>query len=306
MTEANSDRPQPGIVEAIAPNVRRILCDNPSPMTHWGTNSYIVGDKDVVIIDPGPVHEAHIQALISAIDAYQTVHAIIVTHSHKDHSPLARPLAQRLGVPVLAFGASYAGRSKVMNQLAQSGFVGGGEGVDQDFKPDITVQDGQVLVFGALSLEVIHTPGHMGNHICLAYGDDCFTADHVMGWATSLVSPPDGDLTDFMASCEKLASRQWRTFFPGHGHPISQPNQRLSDLIAHRRTREQQIIDQLDKEAGTVAQLTQKIYQDVPKNLWPAAERNVLAHLIDLHQRNLVTTSQDIDPKQVFRLSEKK
>jgi glyoxylase-like metal-dependent hydrolase (beta-lactamase superfamily II) len=275
-------------------------------MTLWGTNSYIAGNKDVVIIDPGPVHEAHLRALISGIDACQTVHAVIVTHSHKDHSPLARPLADHLGVPVLAYGASSAGRSEVMNKLANSGFVGGGEGVDLDFEPDITVQDAQVLRFGTLSLDVIHTPGHMGNHICLAYGEDCFTADHVMGWATSLVSPPDGDLTDFMESCEKLSNRQWRSFFPGHGHPILQPNQRLSDLIAHRKSREQQILDQLAKAAGTVTQLTQKIYQDVPRNLWPAAERNVLAHLIDLRQRQLVTTSQDIDPKQVFRLSEKK
>ncbi len=261
-----------------------VTAPNPSPLTYKGTNSYVVGEERVVVIDPVPIIGSHFDALVDAVGP-RPVDAVIVTHSHKDHSPLSFRLAQQFGVPVLGFGPSDAGRSEVMETLV--GQIGGGEGIDTDFTPDRCVVDGEE-VFG---LTVVHTPGHMGNHICLEYGDVLFSGDHVMGWATSLVSPPDGDLTDFMTSCRKLRSRPSRRYFPGHGDPIEMPMERLDWLIAHRLDREEQILSALSQGPADTKALTRAVYQDVAEHLWPAAERNVIAHLIDLVGQNKVAPS---------------
>ncbi|WP_050927839.1 MBL fold metallo-hydrolase [Aestuariivita boseongensis] len=273
----------------LSDSLRRIVAPNPSPMTYRGTNTYLVGTRDLAVIDPGPDMPAHLQAILDAVGPGQEITRIIVTHTHIDHSPLARPLARATGAPVLAFGDATAGRSAVMAQLAQGGLAGGGEGVDTDFAPDRTVADGEFISGSDWALEVIHTPGHIGNHIALAWGEICFTADHVMGWASSLVSPPDGDLTDFMASCARLQARNWSVFHPGHGAPIDDPAGRLDWLVGHRRAREAAILQALEAGPQTARTLAETIYTETPPALLPAAERNVFAHLVDLHGKKSVS-----------------
>ena len=282
MTPPDDFDPIIGLAETLENGVRRIVAPNPSPMTYRGTNTYIVGTRDLAVIDPGPKSDTHLQAILDAVGADQKITHIIVTHTHLDHSPLARSLAAATGATILAFGDATAGRSDAMKALAASGMVGGGEGIDVDFQPDQTVEDGDFIKGSDWQLEVIHTPGHIGNHICLSWNDLCFTADHVMGWASSLVSPPDGDLTDFMESCAKLEDYDWRVFYPGHGAAINDPSERLDWLIDHRLNREAAILDLLEDAPATARELAKAIYTDTPPALLGAATRNVLAHLIDL------------------------
>ncbi|MGB3243637.1 MAG: MBL fold metallo-hydrolase [Sulfitobacter sp.] len=294
--------PAPGVAQELEPGLRRIVAPNPSPMTYRGTNTYLLGTSDLAIIDPGPLSEPHLEAILSAIQPKQTISHIIVTHSHLDHSPLAKILAERCGAPVLAYGAAFAGRSEVMQTLSQRGLMGGGEGIDTDFSPDTLLADGDRVSGSDWQLEALHTPGHIGNHLCLAWGDACFSADHVMGWASSLVSPPDGDLTDFMASCARLASRTWRIFYPGHGASVSDPAARLDWLVTHRRARETAILDALAKGPADAVNLAEAIYVDTPPALLGAATRNVLAHLVDLTQKSLVAPVGELKAEARFHL----
>lgn len=300
MTPPDDFDPAIGVADILEPGLRRIVAPNPSPMTYRGTNTYILGETDLAVIDPGPDSRAHLQAILDAVSPGQRISHIIVTHTHLDHSPLARPLAAACGAPVLAFGDASAGRSDVMAGFVASGYVGGGEGIDTGFIPDVRVQDGEFVQGPDWMLETLHTPGHIGNHISLAWKDVCFTADHVMGWASSLVSPPDGDLTDFMASCTKLQARHWRVFYPGHGAPITQPAERLEWLVGHRRAREAAILKVLEEGAATASDLAHAIYTDTPAALMGAATRNVLAHLVDLMGKNTVTVQTDLSADAVF------
>jgi len=286
--------PPPGKAVELAPGLRRILAPNPSPMTWRGTNTYLLGDTDLAVIDPGPDNPAHLGAILGARAPGQRISHIIVTHSHVDHSTLARPLSDATGAPVLAFGDAQAGRSAVMTRLARAGLAGGGEGIDMGFQPDQTVRESDLIAGAGWSLKVIHTPGHLGNHIALGWGRTCFTGDHVMGWASSLVSPPDGDLTDFMASCVRLRRDQWQVFYPGHGAPVDDPAARLDWLIAHRHAREAAILSCLRHAPATARDLAAQIYTDTPTALLPAAERNVLAHLIDLTGKYLIAPQGDL------------
>jgi glyoxylase-like metal-dependent hydrolase (beta-lactamase superfamily II) len=293
--------PPIGIAQTLEPGLRRIVAPNPSPMTYRGTNTYLLGTRALAVIDPGPADEAHLAAILGAVDAAQYISHIIVTHTHLDHSPLAKPLAAHTGAPVYAFGDAKAGRSEVMKTLAAAGTVGGGEGIDDGFRPDHEVADAQTIAGADWTLEVLHTPGHIGNHISLAWGDACLTADHVMGWAASLVSPPDGDLSDFMTSCTRLQARKWRVFYPGHGAPVQDPAERLAWLVAHRRGREAAILDALGQGAATASELALQIYTETPAALQTAATRNVLAHLIDLHGRGLVHLDGPLNETASFR-----
>ncbi|MGB5557583.1 MAG: MBL fold metallo-hydrolase [Paracoccaceae bacterium] len=279
---------RPERVERLEPGLRRVLAPNPSPMTHWGTNTYILGEGRVAVIDPGPDSRPHFDAILAALAPGETVSHILVTHSHIDHSPLAAPLAKATGAPVLAFGNSRAGRSAVMEELAAQGGIGGGEGVDLAFTPDETIADAATIAGNGWTLTAHWTPGHLGNHLCFAWGDTVFTGDHIMGWASSLVSPPDGDLTAFMASTRRLAARRDRIFYPGHGAPIQQPQARADWLIRHREARETASLAELSGVARTIPEITARVYHDTAPALRPAAERNVFAHLIDLAGRNLV------------------
>lgn len=297
MTHPSQDRPQAGICTQLAPGIRRVVAPNPSPMTFWGTNSYVVGTGTVAIIDPGPRDPAHLQALLGALAPGETVAAILVTHSHRDHSPLARELAQATGAPIYAFGDSFAGKD---TEIAALSGIGGGEGVDPDFRPDHCLADGETLSVGGSEFTALWTPGHMGNHLCFAVDDVVFSGDHVMGWATSMVSPPDGDLGAFMRALERLAERDDRVFYPGHGAPVEAPQARVHELIAHRRMREAQILQALATAPGTAADLATRIYTDVDPALLPAAARNVLAHLIDLDRRGLATRDAPLSQQTVF------
>lgn len=294
--------PAPGTADRLAPGLVRILANNPSPMTFRGTNTYVLGDTHLAVIDPGPVDPAHLAALMEVIDGRPVSH-IIVTHSHLDHSPLATPLAEQTGAPVLAFGASDTGRSAVMTDLAQAGLAGGGEGIDPDFAPDVIVADGDKIAGGGWDLTVLHTPGHMGNHICLRWGKALFCGDLVMGWASSLVSPPDGDLTDFMSSIARLRALPFTVFYPGHGAPITDPMARLDWLRDHRISREKEVCAALGADAQTVAELTRVIYADIAPNMWPVAARNVFAHLVDLQMRGLVAASPGLSQSAHFQLT---
>jgi glyoxylase-like metal-dependent hydrolase (beta-lactamase superfamily II) len=304
MTQPPDDFDPPvGLAIELAEGLRRIVAPNPSPMTYRGTNTYLLGHRDIAVIDPGPVSEAHLRAILDALEPGQRISHIIVTHTHVDHSPLAAPLAVKTGAPVIAFGGPEAGRSAAMQALAEAGLAGGGEGIDKAFRPDHSVADGEVIEGDGWELEVIHTPGHLGNHIALGWGGACFTADHVMGWATSLVSPPDGDLTDFMQSCRRLRARDFSMFHPGHGAPVRDPAARLDWLIDHRLGREAEILAQLQHGPADAAGLARAIYTDVPAALLPAAERNVFAHLVDLSGRALVQSHGPLSATATFERS---
>ncbi len=303
-TVFNPDDFNPRLGEAVAlePGLRRIVADNPSPMTYRGTNTYLLGEGAVAVIDPGPESGAHMQAILGALRPGEVISHIFVTHSHLDHSPLARPLSEATGAPVLAFGDSFTGRSDVMNALAEGGLAGGGEGVDASFAPDVLLADNETVDGDGWALTALHTPGHFGNHLSFAWGDALFCGDLVMGWASSLVSPPDGDLTDFMASCQRLAEHDWRVFHAGHGAPIETPNARLTWLIEHRLTREAQILAALREAPATAEALATAIYSDTPAALLPAATRNVFAHLVDLYCKNRVSASPQLSATALFRL----
>ncbi|MEQ6248170.1 MBL fold metallo-hydrolase [Sulfitobacter sp. HNIBRBA3233] len=302
MTPPDDFDPPIGVAEQLEPGLRRIVAPNPSPMTYRGTNTYLLGTGDLAVIDPGPANPQHLDAILAALRPGERISHIVVTHTHLDHSPLARPLSRKTGAPILAFGGATAGRSEVMQMLADQGDIGGGEGIDHDFSPDETLTDGAVLAGDGWQLEAIHTPGHIGNHLSLAWGERCFTADHVMGWASSLVSPPDGDLTDFMASCARLQSRDWSVFYPGHGAAITSPADRLSWLVTHRRSRESAILDALQKGPSDAATLAAEIYTETPAALLGAATRNVLAHLLDLHGRDLARSIGTLRADATFAL----
>ncbi len=266
-----------------------ITCGNASPMTFTGTQTYLLGETEVAVIDPGPNDPAHLEAIEAALKG-QTLSHIIVTHSHVDHSPLAAVLSAKTGVPVYGFGPANAARSKLMHQLAVAGNLGGAEGIDPNFSPDILIADAGKITGVEWTLRAIHTPGHLSNHLCFAWegNDSLFSGDHVMGWASTLVSPPDGDLTAFMASLKTLQNRPEHTYYAGHGAPLFEAHNMLNYLLAHRLGREDQIMARLQSASHTVAELTADMYADVNPLLHGAASRNVLAHLIDLFERGLV------------------
>lgn len=294
---------QAGKVDWLTDTLRRVLAPNPSAMTGPGTNSYILGrGRGVVLVDPGPDDDAHVAALLAALDPTESVGSIIVTHAHRDHSQAAPRLSALTGAPVMAFGDAQSGRSALMQQLAEAGLHSGGEGVDHAFRPDITLADGQIIACPDGAIRVLHTPGHMGGHICLGFGDILLSGDHAMGWSTSLVSPPDGDMGAYMASLARLMVDPWRLMCPGHGPVVPDVAGRLTDLQGHRRQRERQILDHLALGPATAEALTSRIYTEIPANLQPAARRNVLAHLIDLWEKNLIRCTEPLRETTIFTL----
>lgn len=293
----------PTPIPALPPDISVVLAPNPSPMTAQGTNTYVIGPAPFVVIDPGPAHDGHLAAILAATQG--RVAGILVTHSHLDHSPLARPLADATGAQVFAFGDSVAGRSAPMQALADTGGLGGGEGVDAEFVPDVVVQDGATLRFGDRTFTALWTPGHFGNHLSFVFGDAIFCGDHVMAWSTSLVSPPDGDLGAFMRSCQRLLDQPQRLYLPGHGAPLADGPARTRWLMDHRRGREAQVLAALAHAPGTAQDLAAAIYTDLAPALLPAAARNVLAHLLDLHDRGTVTAPGVITADSQFALAKK-
>jgi glyoxylase-like metal-dependent hydrolase (beta-lactamase superfamily II) len=277
-------------------NVTCILAPNPGPMTYRGTNTYIIGDNELAIIDPGPLIDEHFDNILKVIDE-RPVKFIFLTHSHIDHSPLAKQLSNKLGTQIFAFGPSDSGLSKVMLLLIAEGYKSLAEGIDNEFIPDHFIKDGDKFILGNKNIKVIYTPGHMGNHVCFQYDEILFSGDHVMDWATSMVSPPYGDLTQFMASCRMLQTKQFDLFLPGHGEPVRNPSERLNFIISHRLDREEQIISTIKNTPMTAIEITKIIYTEIDQRLIPAATRNVFAHLIDLKKRGIVEFNGAISEK---------
>ena len=279
-----------------AENIICILAPNPSPMTFKGTNTYIIGNEELAIIDPGPINEEHLENILGIL-AGKPVKYIFLTHSHVDHSPLAKQLSAELKTPIYAYWTSDSGLSSTMISLLDSGYESGAEGIDYEFDPDCFIKDNQEFFLNDDIITAIHTPGHMGNHVCYQYGKVLFSGDHVMGWATSMVSPPYGDLTQFMTSCRLLQSMKFDLFLPGHGDPVKNPSDRLNFLVNHRLERECQIKETIKKTALTALEITEIIYTDIDSSLIPAATRNVFAHLIDLNERGQVGFQGDMSEK---------
>lgn len=265
---------------ALSPLVTRLLAPNPSPFTYEGTQTYLVGQADLAVIDPGPAEEAHLDALVAAI-AGRPVRAILCTHTHRDHSPAAAPLAARTGAPIIGCAPL---TMEDDGPRADAAF-------DAAYRPDEVLEDGEIVPGEGWVLTAVATPGHTSNHLCYALDAEraLFTGDHVMGWSTTVVSPPDGDMTAYLASLEKLMARDDRIYYPAHGHAIEEPRRLVRGTLGHRRMREGQILRQLERNgSATVPALVGAMYAAIDPRLHGAAGRSVLAHLIDLERRGLV------------------
>ncbi|MGN3975176.1 MBL fold metallo-hydrolase [Tsuneonella sp. SYSU-LHT278] len=274
-----------GKAERLEPLVRRVLAPNPSPYTYTGTETYIVGAHDAVaVIDPGPDDPRHIDAVLDAVgDARVT--AIMCTHTHRDHSPAAAPLAARSGAPVVGCAPLVLDDS---GPRADAAF-------DRTYAPDRVLEDGEAMTGPGWTLTAIATPGHTSNHLCFALEESgaLFTGDHVMGWSTSVVVPPDGDMGAYMASLDKLYAREDRVFYPAHGPQIDKPRQLVRGMIGHRRQRENQIMRILSGGPQAAAGFVPRMYKGLDPRLTGAAEMSVTAHLIDLERRGMVARSGD-------------
>ncbi|MFO1208389.1 MAG: MBL fold metallo-hydrolase [Amaricoccus sp.] len=279
--------PPVGAVEAPAPGLRVVTAPNAGPMTFTGTRSYVVGAGEVAVIDPGPDDPRHLDALAKAV-ARERVAAVLVTHAHLDHSAGARRFADRVGAPILAHGDPAGARSPAMARLAALG-IGGGEGLDPGFAPDRRIGEGEVIAGPGWTLTALATPGHTADHLGFAWeeGGALFTGDLVMGWATPVISPPDGELAAFRASLARLRDRSDTVYYPGHGAPVAEPRRVVDWVLAHRAAREREIVAALAGGPATVPALVAAIYAGTDPRLHPAAARNVLAHLLDLQDRGL-------------------
>ena len=274
-----------GQAEQIEPLVRRVLAPNPSPFTYTGTQTYIVGLGDgCAVIDPGPDEPAHLAALEAAIGEEHVV-AIMCTHTHRDHSPASRSLARRTGAPIVGCAAL---AFDTEGPRADEGF-------DPDYAPDRVLADGEAMTGPGWTLTAVATPGHVSNHLCFALEESgaLFSGDHVMGWSTSVVVPPDGDMGDYMKSLQLLHERDDRVLYPAHGPAVTKPRQLVRSMIGHRRQRENQILRLLGEERQQVADLVPQMYKGLDPKLAKAAALSVTAHLIDLERRGLVARSED-------------
>ncbi|WP_066796922.1 MBL fold metallo-hydrolase [Sphingomonas soli] len=273
-----------GVAMAIDPLVTRVLAPNPSPFSYTGTQTYLVGTTELAVIDPGPDEPEHLDALIAAI-AGRKVIAILCTHTHRDHSPAAAPLKALTGAPIIGC-APLTLRDD--GPRADAAF-------DTSYSPDRVLTDGESLAGPGWTLTAVATPGHTSNHLCFALPESgaLFTGDHVMGWSTTVVSPPDGDMADFMASLDKLMQRDDRIYFPAHGEPVEKPRRFVRGLIGHRKQREGQILRLLKAEPRAVPDLVERMYVGLDPRLMGAAGRSVLAHLIELRARGVVAEDGD-------------
>lgn len=278
--------PVPETVVQVSPLVRRVVAANPGPFTFRGTNTYIVGDGTVAVIDPGPALPAHLDAILSAV-ATETVSHIAITHTHRDHSPGARRLRDETGAPIV--GCAPHRRSRPLGTGENDTMEGAG---DADHRPDREMAEGDRVAGPGWSLEALATPGHTANHLAfrLAEENALFSGDHVMGWSTTIVAPPDGSMTAFMASLDKLRGRDETIYWPGHGGEVRDPQRLVRALIHHRRQREASILTRVAAGDRTAAAIVGAIYQDIAPALVGAARLSVYAHLEDLVERGLIRT----------------
>lgn len=285
--DAFRDIPKPyAVAEQVGPLVRRVLARNPSPFTYTGTQTYLVGDAgEVAVIDPGPDEAEHLDALLTAIgDA--AVAAICCTHTHRDHSPAAAPLAARTGAPIVGCAPLALDDD---GPRADAAF-------DTGYSPHRVLADGEAITGPDWTLRAVATPGHTSNHLCFALEEAgaLFTGDHVMGWSTSVVSPPDGDMTAYMESLHKLYAREGDSvYYPAHGPAVEKPRQLVRGMIGHRRQRENQILRQIEAGRTRIADMVPQMYKGTSEQLWPAAGRSVLAHLLDLERRGVAVRREE-------------
>ena len=270
-----------GVLETVAPRVRRVVARNPSPFTFHGTGTYVVGHGQVAVIDPGPALDEHIEALARGLQG-ETVTHVLVTHTHRDHSPGCALLRRFTPAPTYGFGPHGSGRPKAGEEAEVVE-----EGADFEFEPDITVRDGDVIECDGFSFECVYTPGHTSNHMCYRLREEraLFCGDHVMGWSTTIVSPPDGHMGTYIASLERLLDGDDRTYWPTHGAPIRNPGPYVRSLIEHRRLRAYQVETCLRDGIDTIPEMVKRLYQDLPVRMHPAAARSVLSTVIHLVER---------------------
>ncbi len=274
-----------GVAEQLEPLVARILAANPSPFTYTGTQTYLVGTSDVAVIDPGPDLPEHLDALIAAI-AGRPVRAILCTHTHRDHSPASRPLAAATGAPIIGCAPLALDDDGPRSDAA----------FDRDYLPDRVLADGERVSGMGWTIEAVATPGHTSNHLCFALVESgaLFTGDHIMGWSTSVVAPPDGDMGAYMASLDKLLRRDDRVYYPAHGPEVTTPQRLARGMIGHRKQREGQILRLIDQRIGAIPDMVARMYVGLDPRLTGAAGRSVLAHLIDLNNRGLVRAEGEL------------
>ena len=286
-----------GRCDAVSPLIRRVIADNPGPFTYTGTGTYIIGRDEpgarLAVIDPGPQDDRHLAALMEAVRG-QTVSHVLVTHTHRDHAPLARPFAEATGAVVLAAPPS---------RTTDHEGAPVDEDDDADFYPDRLLADGDRIGGDGWTLEALATPGHASNHLCFALLEEnaLFSGDHVMGWSTTIVAPPDGDMTVYMDSLDRVIARRFTTLWPTHGAPVTEPGPFLDAYRAHRRERERQILARLTAGGQTIADLVPTLYASVDSRLWPAASLSVHAHLIALVRRGLVLAEPEATLQALYR-----
>jgi glyoxylase-like metal-dependent hydrolase (beta-lactamase superfamily II) len=268
----------------MEPLVRRLLAPNPSPFTYTGTETYIVGKGEVAVIDPGPDLLEHVEAILAATEGEQVI-AILCTHTHRDHSPASRALQAATGAPIVGCAPLTMDDE---GPRADAAF-------DANYRPDRVLADGETLSGRGWTLEAVATPGHTSNHLCFGLRESgaLFSGDHIMGWSTTVVSPPDGDMAAYMASLDKLLGRPDRVYYPAHGDPVHEPHRFVRAVAAHRRARERQILDLLELETQTIPAMVASMYRGIDPRLHGAAGRSVLAHLIDLEARERVWRDGD-------------
>ncbi|MBN33476.1 MAG: MBL fold metallo-hydrolase [Rhodospirillaceae bacterium] len=280
----------------VSPLVRRVMADNPSNFTYHGTGTYIVGRGEVAVIDAGPAIPAHVEAILEATQD-ETISHQLITHTHSDHSPAARLLKQATGAQTWAFGPHGSGRCESAAVVEEGG--------DHDFRPDHEVRHGDVIEGAGWTVECIFTPGHTSNHMCYALREEqtLFSGDHVMGWSSTVVSPPDGDMAAYMRSLDLLLARDDRLYRPTHGPAITDPRTHVTELIAHRQGREAQIMACLADGISTIPEMVEVMYATIDRALHPAARSSVLAHIVHMVETGRVACDGAPGERSVYRLS---
>lgn len=274
-----------GVPRELAPGVSRVVANNPSVFTFKGTNTYILGSRELAIMDPGPEDPDHFEAVMAAVAGRKVSH-ILITHTHRDHVDGLPRMAEATGAVVCGYGRQSATPGETKSSPSGTEFV------DQSFKPDLVLRDGDVVAGADWSIEALHTPGHAPDHLCFAMPDRgiMFSGDHVMGWNTSVVAPPEGNMSDYMSALERLMGRQDDVYFPGHGGRIENPARFAKAFLIHRRNREKAILDSVRAGNSTIADVVAHIYKDLDQRLVRAASLSVLAHIEHLIARNLIRT----------------
>jgi glyoxylase-like metal-dependent hydrolase (beta-lactamase superfamily II) len=283
-----------GRVAVLTPTIRRVVAENPGPFTFKGTGTYIIGRSEVAVIDPGPYDEAHFAALMNALKG-ETVTHILVTHTHRDHSPGVKLLQPATGAPTYGYGPH--GGDKGLPHVEEGG--------DFDFKPDVVVKDGDVIRGRDWTVQAVHTPGHTSNHLCFAFREEdvLFSGDHVMGWSTTVVSQPDGDMGAYMRSLEKLLQRDEAAYWPTHGAAITDPKAHVAGLIAHRRHREDQIAACIKDGRTTIPEMVEAMYIGLDPRLIGGARRSVQSHLIHMIEAGQIASAGEPTLDAVYSLA---